>query len=62
MITNRAEIIREVTRLLGDALDKKTYGEYGIYVTIHEGAPAKITEINQINIIRRTGGRVEITK
>lgn len=62
MITNKAEIIRAVTGLLSDALDKKKFGEYGIYITMNDGAPAKITEINQLNIIRRTGGRVEITK
>jgi hypothetical protein len=62
MITNKADIIRAVTCLLSDAIEKKQYGEYGIYITMNDGAPAKITEINQINIIRRTGGRVEITK
>jgi hypothetical protein len=62
MITNKAEIIRVVTSLLSDAIDKKQYGEYGIYITMNAGAPAKITEINQFNIVRRTGGRVEITK
>jgi hypothetical protein len=62
MITNKMDIIRAVTSLLSDALDKKRFGEYGIYITMNDGAPAKITEINQYNIIRRTGGRVEITK
>jgi hypothetical protein len=62
MITNKSDIIRAVTSILSDALDKKNYGEYGIYITMNDGAPAKITEINQYNIIRRTGGRVEITK
>ena len=62
MITNKTDIIKAVTGLLSDALDKKKFGEYGIYITMNDGAPAKITEINQYNIIRRTGGRVEITK
>ena len=62
MVTNKTDIIKAVTGLLSDALDKKRFGEYGIYITMNDGAPAKITEINQYNIIRRTGGRVEITK
>ncbi|MCK9170446.1 MAG: hypothetical protein M0P01_08535 [Treponema sp.] len=62
MITNKTDIIRAVSGLLSDVLDKKRFGEYGIYITMNDGAPAKITEINQFNIIRRTGGRVEITK
>jgi hypothetical protein len=62
MITNKTDIIRAVTGLLSDALDKKRFGEYGVYITMNDGAPAKITEINQFNVIRRTGGRVEITK
>lgn len=62
MTTNRQEIIGEVTRLLEDALKKKNYGEYGIYITLHEGTPVKITEVNQINVMRRSEGRIEITK
>lgn len=62
MIENKDDVVRAVTDLVSRALDSKNFGEYGIYITMNQGAPVKITEINQLNLIKRTGGRVEITK
>jgi hypothetical protein len=62
MIENKDDVLRAVSDLVRHALDSKNYGEYGIYITMNQGMPVKITEINQLNLIKRTGGRVEITK
>jgi len=40
---NKTDIIRAVTGLLSDALDKKRFGEYGIYITMNDEAQVQMS-------------------
>ena len=62
MIANKKEILESISGIVESMLDTKQYGTYGIYITMHEGCPVNITTVNETKLLRKPGGRVEISK
>ena len=58
----RMEVVDCVAGRIREILRTKEYGTFGIAITMHEGQPLKICEQNEINLIRRPGNRVVISK
>lgn len=62
MITNADEVIECISEKIREILETKQYGTFGITITMHEGQPLKICEQNEINLLRKPGNRVVISK
>ena len=62
MIENADEVVNCIAEKIREILRTKEYGTFGITITMYEGQPLKICEQNEINLLRRPGNRVIISK
>ncbi len=62
MISNIDELMSLLDEKLREILRTKEFGTFGISITMHDGLPLKITELNETNFLRRPGNRVVISK
>jgi hypothetical protein len=61
MTATKDEVLHLILEHLNSNIDHKRFGEYGIFVTMHDGFPVKITEVNQMSI-HKPKERLEVTK
>ena len=62
MISNIDELMALLDGKLREILRTKEFGTFGISITMYNGLPLKITELNESNFLRRPGNRVVISK
>lgn len=62
MIANSDEVMAMLSKMFSHALEHKSYGSYGVIMTMHNGEPAKLLEVNEIKFKRCPGNKVSVVE
>lgn len=62
MIANSDEVLQMVSKMFSRALGHKSFGSYGVIMTMHNGEPAKLLEINEIKFKRCPENKVSVVE
>lgn len=59
---SNADVMKKITELFTECLDKKEFGEFSVTVTMNHGQPVRIQKSDRENLVRYSNEKVVIEK